>query len=486
MEKVGVESVDVIEESLATVDLSKVTMRKHKKPKDVTGVIDPSTFDSFAGKAGAATSAKSNHDFIEDLFGVSLKTPKDIDDFTKDLDNGQYPKWAELDSDVRVKTMNAIDGLWESFMDVVNDKSNSSPSAAPVCEGVNISIPRKVVEKVSSRLEHTLYGYFMGKRMAYPVVEYFAKNNWAKHGLKKIMMNSEGFFFFKFDTLVGLEAVLKGGPWMIRNSPIILKKWSVDTRFRKEELTSIPIWVKLHDVPLQVFEEEGINLIASFIGKPVLFDSYTTSMCKDSWGRSSFARCLIEVNSGVDLVEVVTIGFPSLAGEDFTKETIRVEYEWRPPRCDICKIFGHAHDHCPKKVVSTPVVSTSHVVTPTVVSNNDGFHKVVRKKKKSSKAKSTNANQFAGPSGPQTVSYQPKGTARVPIKEANTMGNASKSMSMLKTTGSTSKEGIFITFNPYVALVNEEDDIEVHVAHVSEGSAHPITSESPSFTVAVG
>ncbi|GKD63740.1 hypothetical protein Tco_1305848 [Tanacetum coccineum] len=60
-----------------------------------------------------------------------------------------------------------------------------------VFDGVNISIPRKVVEKVSTRFEHTLYGYFIGKRMAFPVVEYYARNNWAKHGLKRIMMNSK-------------------------------------------------------------------------------------------------------------------------------------------------------------------------------------------------------------------------------------------------------------------------------------------------------
>lgn len=88
--------------------------------------------------------------------------------------------------------------------------------AEPVFNGVNISIPLSVVEKVSSRLEHTLYGYFMGKRMAFSVVEYYARNNWAKHGLKRIMMNSKGFFFFKFDTLAGVEAVLEGGLWKTR------------------------------------------------------------------------------------------------------------------------------------------------------------------------------------------------------------------------------------------------------------------------------
>ncbi|GJU49499.1 retrovirus-related pol polyprotein from transposon TNT 1-94 [Tanacetum coccineum] len=49
------------------------------------------------------------------------------------------------------------------------------------------------------------------------------------------------------------------------------------------------------------------RLIATFIGKPVMLDSYTSSMCNDSWGRSSFSRCLIKVNSEADLVDVVTI-----------------------------------------------------------------------------------------------------------------------------------------------------------------------------------
>ncbi|GJX30428.1 hypothetical protein Tco_0238507, partial [Tanacetum coccineum] len=67
----------------------------------------------------------------------------------------------------------------------------------------------------------------------------------------------------------------------------------------------------------------------------------------------------------------------------FTIETVTIEYEWKPPRCDQCKIFCHIHDHCPKKVsishtvatsnVVTPTVATSNVVTPTVVKTNDGF-----------------------------------------------------------------------------------------------------------------
>ncbi|GJV03245.1 zinc knuckle CX2CX4HX4C containing protein [Tanacetum coccineum] len=243
----------------------------------------------------------------------------------------------------------------------------------------------------------------------------------AKHGLKRIMMNSKGFFFFKFDSRAGLEVVLEGGPWLI------------------------------------IFEEDGISLIATFIGKHVMLDSYTSSMCNDSWGRSSFARCLIEVNSEADLVDVVTIGIPSLSEDDFTKETIRVEYEWRLPRCDTCKIFGHVHDYCPKKVVSPPIVATSNVVTPNAEKTNDGFQTVGKKKKRKGKSKSTNGGQFTGPSVKHNVRYEPKATTSAPKK------------------GTT-----------YV----EEDDDEEDVENVYDESANLIQNTkaggSSSFTAAAG
>nr|GEW34687.1 zinc knuckle CX2CX4HX4C [Tanacetum cinerariifolium] len=126
----------------------------------------------------------------------------------------------------------------------------------------------QVVETASTRFDNTLYGYFIGKRIAFPVVEYYVRNNWGKYGLNRIMMNSKGFFFFQFTTLKGLEDVLENGPWMICNSPIILKKWSMNTRLCKEELTSIPVWVKIHDVLIHVFSKDGLSIVASQIASP--------------------------------------------------------------------------------------------------------------------------------------------------------------------------------------------------------------------------
>ncbi|GJZ20054.1 putative reverse transcriptase domain-containing protein [Tanacetum coccineum] len=243
-------------------------------------------------------------------------------------------------------------------------------------------------------------------------------------------------------------------------SAIILKKWSMDTRLLKEELICIPIWVKLHDVPIQFFEEDGISLLAMFIGKPVMLDSYISSTCNDLCGRNSFARCLIEVNSEADLVDVVTIGIPSLFEDDFTKETIRVEYEWRPPRCDTCKIFGHVHDYYPKKVVSAPIVAISNVVTPNAEKTNDGFQTVGKTKKRKGKSKSTNG------------------------------GYTSQSTPMLKTTGNSSKKDNLSMSNSFSTLNEEEEDDEEDVENVYDESANLIQNTkaggSSSFTATVG
>ncbi|GJS13016.1 zinc knuckle CX2CX4HX4C containing protein [Tanacetum coccineum] len=277
-------------------------------------------FDSeFNGPRVSSNIQTYNIDDVAKLFGVSLNTLKDIDHFVQDLQLGKHELWPLLSKEKGQEITDIVCNWYVSLSESasipkavptvddistkaspndpnandilsgmvspsdlivqsvdINIKSTSYAGATgastneqpyvssnfhslvadPVFNDVNVSIPCKVVEKVSTSLEHTLYGYFIGKRLAFPVVEYYARNNWGKHGLKRIMMNSKGFFFFKFDSKAGLEAVLENGPWMIRNTLIILKNWSVSTSLLKEELTRIPIWVKLHDVPLQVFEED--------------------------------------------------------------------------------------------------------------------------------------------------------------------------------------------------------------------------------------
>ncbi|GJU76117.1 reverse transcriptase domain-containing protein [Tanacetum coccineum] len=82
-------------------------------------------------------------------------------------------------------------------------------------DGAAVAIPMEAVEEVSSRFDNTLYGYFIGPKLAFPLVENYVKNTWAKFGLKRIQLQEE-FFLFQFDTKEGMESVMENGPWLIR------------------------------------------------------------------------------------------------------------------------------------------------------------------------------------------------------------------------------------------------------------------------------
>ncbi|GKA46748.1 nucleotide-diphospho-sugar transferase [Tanacetum coccineum] len=123
------------------------------------------------------------------------------------------------------------------------------------------------------------------------------------------------YFSFQFSFMDGLDAMLENGPWFIRNNPLILKKWHPDENLLKEDVSTVPVGVKLHSVPVTAFSEDGLSAIATKLGTPLMLDSYTSDMYMQSWGRSSYAR---------------------------------VMYEWKPLRCSSCKVFGHIHEECTK------------------------------------------------------------------------------------------------------------------------------------------
>ncbi|XP_022019351.1 uncharacterized protein LOC110919387 [Helianthus annuus] len=175
-------------------------------------------------------------------------------------------------------------------------------------------------------------------------------------------MNAHGFFFFKFKTKEGMDQMLEDGPWMIRNVPIILKEWAASIKLEKEDIKAIPVWVKMHEVLLAAYTEDGLSLLASKIGVPKMLDSYTATMCAESWGRSSYARALIEIQAGAELKRSVTVAIPSLEGKGHSMEEVKMKYDWEPLRCSSCCVFGHEDNSCPK--------------SPQVVSSGDSGKKI--------------------------------------------------------------------------------------------------------------
>nr|GEW50894.1 zinc knuckle CX2CX4HX4C [Tanacetum cinerariifolium] len=123
------------------------------------------------------------------------------------------------------------------------------------------------------------------------------------------------------------------------------------------------------------------------------------------------ALALIGVSFTYDLVDSLNVAIPFQNGSRHPLEIIDIEYEWKPPRCDTCKVFDHTDEHCPKK----PKTTTSTPVT------DDGFVEVNQKGKGKHASKPRHIDGIRSIKPKANYFYRPYG------KLANVHGEASTS-----------------------------------------------------------
>nr|GEY62342.1 hypothetical protein [Tanacetum cinerariifolium] len=186
-------------------------------------------------------------------------------------------------------------------------------------------------------------------KVAYPIVANYVRNTWGKYEIIHSMFSSStGLFSFQFSSMDGLDAMLENGPWFIRNNSLILKKWIPDENLLKEDVSIVPVWVKLYGIPITAFNEDGLSAIITKLVTPLMLDSYTSDMCMQFWGMSSYARVMIELRADVKLKDNIFVAMPKITWEGHYTCNVCVEYQWKPPRCSSFKVFGHIHEECPK------------------------------------------------------------------------------------------------------------------------------------------
>ncbi|GJY25071.1 hypothetical protein Tco_0399797 [Tanacetum coccineum] len=119
--------------------------------------------------------------------------------------------------------------------------------------------------------------------------------------------------------------------------------------------------------------------MAMKISNPMRLDSYTNSMCLESWGHNSYTRVLIEINACNDCSNNLVMAVPKLEGNGYTKKIIRIEYKWKPPRCSTCLIYGHLLVDCPKVAPIRVMNSMDKGKGKTSGADDKGFMEVKKK-----------------------------------------------------------------------------------------------------------
>nr|GFB10490.1 hypothetical protein [Tanacetum cinerariifolium] len=151
--------------------------------------------------------------------------------------------------------------------------------------------------------------------------------------------------------------------------------------------------------------------------------------------RLGFARALIEIMAEMELKHEVIMAVPIVDGEGHTMVRMSVEYEWKPPRCSNCLVFGHATEQCPKRVKVVLHTSVPHSNEKSTTIDGDGFTTVVNHKSKEKGAvvwqkksvggfKINNAKNFVyQPVKPKENAFKPSSSGTQAGKKSNLEGN---------------------------------------------------------------
>ncbi|PWA48103.1 zinc knuckle CX2CX4HX4C [Artemisia annua] len=88
------------------------------------------------------------------------------------------------------------------------------------------------------------------------------------------------------------------------------------------------------------------------IGKPVIIDAATASMCQVGMSRGGYARVLVEIQAHKELPAKIDVLYKNSFNEVIGTKIVQVAYCWKPPCCKGCGVFGHNDEFCPKIVDS--------------------------------------------------------------------------------------------------------------------------------------
>lgn len=172
-------------------------------------------------------------------------------------------------------------------------------------------------------------GSFPGKKTLHDLC-----NSWKVEYLYNF--HNSGWIIFKFPTNEDRLQVLNGGPYSRAGRQLHLKPIPKFFSFDPKEMTVVPVWVKIHDWPLDLWHKKALSKFASKLGSPDCTDALTC--LKKS---VSYARVLVHIDATKELKKEITIRLPSRE-----TRTIKVEYEHAPKYCSNCNTLTHNTQEC--------------------------------------------------------------------------------------------------------------------------------------------
>lgn len=225
-------------------------------------------------------------------------------------------------------------------------KIQVSPDELPDPEVINgvasIQIPAEMFADPDPLWQSFVVGYFIGDAPHVGTIHATVNRLWSTAGGGKkidVQFIEKNTVLFRIENSHMRTRVIRRRYWHISDTPLVVNEWSPATASSPPDLSSMPLWVDLKDVPHHLFSHKGLKYLAGATGRFVRLHP-NTERCT----RLDVARVLVEVNLHKPLVEKI-----SFKDKDGTQVEMVVNYPWLPMQCNLCHKWGHNGSACSAK-----------------------------------------------------------------------------------------------------------------------------------------
>ncbi|CAN0898841.1 hypothetical protein LINGRAHAP2_LOCUS19938 [Linum grandiflorum] len=225
---------------------------------------------------------------------------------------GRHEKWYIADSD--------SEDVAESSKEEDDELDDDDD---PMCPSVLFTAAEKIQFRREWRSALVVKG--LDRRISFLPLARRLNLIWAKQGNIQISDLNNGCFLVCFREKSDYEITVIGGPWMLGDTYLTVRRWHKGFDPWNAEVKKIMVCVQLPDLPVEFYQPTAVTTIASRIGAPVRVDRAT-----EEGARTKYARVCVEI----DLTKSLLSKF-KIEGKRYF-----IGYEGLNDLCNICGRFG--------------------------------------------------------------------------------------------------------------------------------------------------
>ena len=134
-------------------------------------------------------------------------------------------------------------------------------------ERIRVELPsHKINGEIQYMKDHVLIGKFLGFWPTEKALHGWVDSKWKPKGHVSLLLGPKGFFTAIFTCIEDKTRVFEGGPYFFNSAGLFLRDWKPRFNPDTEDLSHVPVWIRMYSLPTEYLREETLQDIGNRIG----------------------------------------------------------------------------------------------------------------------------------------------------------------------------------------------------------------------------